>query len=257
MSITLTCTWNPRGETSRLIDIYPQLVETYDEISIILPPNADFAQADPLKILNNVTLVISPNWSWGRYLALEKAPETDSTHIHYADLDRLVRWVETQPAEWRRTVALIQECDCVVIGRTEKAWDTHPQAIRQTERISNQVFSHLIEKPLDLSAGSKGFSRAAVAFIMANSQPGRALGTDAEWIVLAKRGGFPIESVLVDGLDWESADRYQDQAASLETQRQTARTYDVQAENWDIRVQVALEIVESGLDALNRDINPT
>jgi hypothetical protein len=257
MSITLTCTWNPRGETSRLIGIYPQLAETYDEISIILPPDADFVQTDPLESLDNVTLIISPDWSWGRYLALKKALDTDATHLHYADLDRLVRWIETQPAEWRHTVGLIQDYDCVVIGRTEKAWDTHPQAIRRTEKISNQVFSHLLEKPLDMSAGSKGFSCATAAFIMANSQPSRALGTDAEWIVLVHRGGYHIESILVDGLDWESADRYQDQAASTETQRYTAQAYDAQTENWDMRVQVALEIVESGLDALKRELNPT
>jgi hypothetical protein len=257
MSVTLTCTWNPRGETTRLINLYPQLAETYLEISIVLPPNADFVQIDPLKTLDNITLEFSPEWSWGRYLALKKALETDAEHIHYADLDRLVRWVETHPAEWRRTVTFIQNCDCLVIGRTEKAWKSHPQAIRQTEKISNQVFSHLLDKSMDLSAGSKGFSRRVIEFIMANSQPGRALGTDAEWIVLAYRGGFDIESLLVDGLDWESADRYQDRAASIETQLHTAQDYDAQAENWELRVQVALEIVQSGLDALNRDVNHT
>ena len=254
MSVTLTCTWNPRGETTRLINLYPQLIETYLGISIVLPPNADLAQIDPLKTLDNVTLEFSPDWSWGRYLALKKALETDAEYIHYADLDRLVRWVETQPAEWQRTITFIQHCDCVVIGRTEKAWNSHPQAIRQTEKISNQVFSHLLDKSLDLSAGSKGFSRRAIEFIMANTQPGRALGTDAEWIMLAHRGGFQIESLLVDGLDWESADRYQDRAASIQTQLQTAQNYDAQAQNWELRVQVALEIIQSGLDAIKREV---
>jgi hypothetical protein len=255
MSVTLACTWNPRGEISRLIEVYPQLVETYEEISIVLPPDADLNQAVPLKNLNNVSLVISQNWSWGRYLALKKGLEANTSHIQYADLDRLVRWIETQPADWRRTVTYIQDHDCVVIGRTEKAWDTHPEAIRQTEKIPNQLFSQLLGKDMDFSAGSKGFSRAVAAFIMSNSQPGHALGTDAEWVVLAHRGGFRIKSILVDGLDWESADRYRDHAASRETQRQRAIAYDAQAENWEMRVQVAIEIVESGLDALNRDIN--
>lgn len=254
MSITLTCTWNPRGETARLLGIFHQLIEFYTRIIIILPPTADLAQAEPLKSLRKVSLETSPDWSWGRYLTLKKALETNTTHIHYADMDRLVRWVETQPQEWRQTIEFIQQCDCVVIGRTEKAWDTHPQALRKTEKISNQAFSYLLGQPLDLSAGSKGFSRAAVEFILENSQPGRALGTDSEWVVMAHRGGFQINSLLVDGLDWESADRYQDQAAGKQAQHRAASVYDLEAQNWELRVQIALEIVESGLEALQRDL---
>ena len=254
MSITLTCTWNPRGETSRLLGIYPQLIELYSRIFIVLPPVADQAPVEPLKSLAMVSLETSPDWSWGRYLTLRKALETNTSHIHYADMDRLVRWVETQPQEWRQTLEFIQQCDCVVIGRTEQAWETHPQALRKTEEISNQVFSYLLGQPLDLSAGSKGFSRSAVEFIIANSQPSRALGTDAEWIILAQRGGFRIDSLLVDGLDWESADRYQDQAAGTLAQHHAASVYDSEAENWELRVKIALEIVESGLEALQRNL---
>jgi hypothetical protein len=236
MSITLTCTWNPRGETSRLLGIYPQLIELYSRIIIVIPPVADQAPVEPLKSLAMVSLETSPDWSWGRYLTLRKALETNTTHIHYADMDRLVRWVETQPQEWRQTLEFIQQCDCVVIGRTEQAWETHPQALRKTEEISNQVFSYLLGQPLDLSAGSKGFSRLAVEFI------------------LAQRGGFRIDSLLVDGLDWESADRYQDEAAGKLAQHHAASVYDSEAENWELRVKIALEIVESGLEALQRNL---
>jgi len=254
MSITLTCTWNPRGETSRLLGIYPQLIELYTRIIIVLPPAVDLSQVEALTTLGKVTLEISPHWSWGRYLTLKKALETDATHFHYADMDRLVRWVETQPQEGRQTIKFIQQYDCVVIGRTEKAWDTHPHALRKTEEISNQVFSYLLGQPLDLSAGSKGFSRAAVEFILDNSQSGCALGTDTEWIVMAHRGGFRINSLLVDGLDWESADRFQDHAAGKQAQRHAASDYDAEAQNWEARVQIALEIVESGLKALQRTL---
>jgi hypothetical protein len=254
MSITLTCTWNPRGEASRFINIYPHLIAAYKEVYVILPPTADQTQIEILQPLDRVNLQISSDWSWGRYLALKQTQKTPAPFIHYADLDRLIRWIETRLQEWQEAVEQIQHHDCLVIGRTEKAWDTHPQALRQTENISNQLFSFLLGKNLDISAGSKGFSRVAVDFILKNSQPGRALGTDAEWIVLAKRGGFTIESLLVNGLDWESADRYRLSAASNESQRVTALAYDAVAENWALRVQVAAEIVACGLDAWQRQL---
>jgi hypothetical protein len=119
----------------------------------------------------------------------------------------------------------------------------------QTEAISNRIVSYLVGKAMDVSAGSKGFSRKAAEFLIANSQPGHALGTDGEWPVLLARAGFTIEYVAVDGLDWESADRYRERAADAHSQRSAAEAYDADPANWEHRVQVALEIVRAAQEA--------
>jgi hypothetical protein len=185
-------------------------------------------------------------------MALKLAYETGADAIHYADMDRLLRWVETKPDEWKQTLEQVGHSECLVIGRTQTAWETHPQALCETEKITNTLFSNLLGQPLDLSAGSKGFSRRAVEFILANSQPGRAIGADSEWTVLLHRAGFRVEHVLVDGLDWESADRWRSTAADAETQKQAADEYDADATHWARRVQIAQEIVEAGLEAMGR-----
>jgi hypothetical protein len=110
---------------------------------------------------------------------------------------------------------------------------------------------------MDVSAGSKGFSRRAAAFVMANTVPGRALGADGEWTVLLHRADFQLNYLEVDGLDWESADRYQARAADGHRQRQLADEYDANAENWAARVQVALEITQAALDAMQRTLVET
>jgi hypothetical protein len=183
------------------------------------------------------------------------ALETQCNHIHYADFDRLLRWVETRPEEWQRTVSAIQEADCLLVGRTPAAYATHPQALVQTEAISNRVISHLLGRPVDVSAGSKGFSRTAAAYVIANTIPGHALGTDGEWPVLLQRAGFRVDYISVDGLDWESADRFQEQAANPYSQRQAAGAYDADPQNWQHRIAVAMEIVHCGLVASERDLN--
>lgn len=259
MNIALACAWHPRGEFQRFLKIYPALEQVYTSMAISLPPGSVAKEFRLLDELPSVTPVITRDWSWGRHLALRQALERGADHIQYADFDRLVRWVEIQPDEWRRVATSIQAADCTLVGRTERAWETHPQALRQTEKISDVALSDLLGKIYDLSAGSKGFSRRAAEFILANSQvvedqAGRALGTDGEWPVLLKRGGFELKSVLVDGLDWESADRYQEEAASPTEQRLAAQAYDVDPKNWERRVQVALEIVEAGLAAAKRPL---
>jgi len=124
----------------------------------------------------------------------------------------------------------------------------------ETEKISNSVVSYLVGRSMDISAGSKSFSRLACESILLNSTPGNALGTDAEWPLILKQLGFQVDYTEVDGLDWESADRYQEKAADPDRQKSTAALYDSDPENWSHRVAVAMEIIEVGFNTLRRDL---
>lgn len=99
---------------------------------------------------------------------------------------------------------------------------------------------------MDLGGGSRGYSRRCVEQILAHSRPGP--WDDAQWPMLLQRAGFPVDYLAVDGLDWESADRYRSQAADGTLQRAIADAYDADPGHWFRRAQVALEIIEAGLD---------
>jgi hypothetical protein len=255
VSVALAATFHPRGEIGRLERLYPTLREAYSDIVISLPPVTLPGDADRLQRLAGAQVFVNAEWSHGRYMALKTALASGADHIHYADMDRLIRWVETRPAEWRAALARVQQCECLVIGRTAAAWATHPRVMIQVEHIINRVFSDALGQTLDFGAGAKGFSRAAAAFIVANSQPGQAIGADAEWPILAQRGGFRVEGMLVDGLDWEIADQYQDAAADAERQQRLAAAYDTDPAHWAYRVQTTIEVIEAGLDALRRSLD--
>lgn len=265
MTVTLAATWRPRGELWRFKKLLPQFRQVYEHIVISLPPDVDAALLaalsenpatgkNPPEHAGCLRTVVNPEWSWGRFVALQEALKTSAGHIQYADLDRLLRWVETYPQEWRETVELVKKFDCLIIGRTDAAYDTHPRAMLRTEAISNGLVSHLLGMPVDVSAGSKGFSRRAVAFLLANTSPGHPFGTDAEWPLLLKRAGFAVDYVMVDGLDWESADRYKERAADAYSQHEAARDYDIDPSHWAYRVEVAYEIVQSALQAVEREL---
>jgi hypothetical protein len=254
MTVALAATFDPRGEIGRLQRLYPHLQAVYAKVVVSLPPWAKGEDVSAVEALSGIQVHVNDEWSHGRYMALKMALESDAEHLHYADMDRLLRWVETRPDEWRQTVSAIQDAECLIMGRSEQAYQTHPQALVQTEQISNRVVSALIGQTMDVSAGSKGFGRRAVECLMANTEPGRAMGTDGEWTVLLHRAGFRVDYRAVDGLDWESADRYQEQAADGARQRQMAAEYDADAQNWAARVQVALEITHAALDAAQRTL---
>lgn len=254
MTIALAAAWHPRGEINRFLDHLTLLQDAYQGISISLPAETEGEVVIPLQDLPRVSVEVTPDWSWGRFKALESALRFATSHIHYADFDRLLRWVEINPVEWQKVIKMIYEVDCLIVGRSDQAYETHPRALIETEMISNQVISQILGIEVDVSAGSKGFSHPAAEYIVENCTPGYALGTDAEWPIILQRAGFQVSATRVDGLDWESADRYLDQAADATAQRVAAEIYDSDAENWTRRVEVAQEIVSRGFEAAARQL---
>jgi hypothetical protein len=131
MTVALASPWNPRGELNRFQRLHPLLQSVYSNMIVTLPPEADAQVVEALQNLPRVTAVVTPDWKQGRYLSLKTALETGADYIHYADFDRLLRWVETRPDEWRQTVQVVVLSDCLVIGRTERGRRTRARCAKQ------------------------------------------------------------------------------------------------------------------------------
>ncbi len=249
--VGLASAWHPRGEEERFERLLPVLSEVYAGLAITLPPGQD-SLAARLSVFTGVHPYVTSRWPEGRWRSLELAQGLGGSHVHYVDFDRLLRWVETRPAEWRQCVERLTRHDCLIIGRTPAAYATHPAALVQTEAISNLVVSNLLGQVVDASAGAKGFSRAAVECLLRRTRPERALGADGEWPLTLFHAGFVVDYMEVDGLDWEIPDQYRAEAANPDRQQAVAQAYDQDPARWAHRVQVAHEIVQAGLEADRR-----
>ncbi len=241
MNVTLATTWYPRGELPRLVRFLPLLEEYYTRIVICFIPGEDPTVLEQFtvgafSVDPKIIFYLNDKRRNGRYLALKKALETNSDFIHYADMDRLLHWVETRQEEWMQMVEKVETADCIIFGRTDKAMGSHPQALITTEKSSNWVVSHFMGQEIDVSAGSKSFSRAAAEYLVDQGSQDNSIGTDAEWPLLLKKGGFSLCYVQVDGLDWESADQFKLRAATPEEQKNAAEAYDSDPAHWFTRV---------------------
>lgn len=253
MTIALACAWRPRGELARFQRAHAQLLSLYAHVVITVPPEPDPMIVEALHELPQVTLAVTPDWSYGRHLAIQQAADCAS-FVHYADLDRMLRWVETDFIGLQGVLARIQDADCLIIGRTAAAMATHAHALQDSEAIINAVFSHILGQPVDLGGGTRGFSREAVQFLLRHSAPGKAIGTDSSWPILLQRAGFKVKAITVDGLNWEVPDRFRTHAVDVQTLLAAAEVYDSDAAHWKRRVQIAREVIEEGLAALDQPL---
>jgi hypothetical protein len=250
--ISLATAWRPRGEVGRLQRIQDRLLEGYDHLVIVATSDEGLTAAAPLEGWPRTTIQVSPQRFWTRYVAVQTATVRGTTHVHYPDLDLLVRWIEDRPVEWRETLAKIQGVDCLITGRSERAFRTRPEAIQRTEEIINRVGSHFIGQTVDLGLGSRGWSSAVARIVLANTSPGG--WGDLEWPIIAQRAGIPVTYVAVDGVDWESPDQFRDEPADSETRQIAAARYDERPASWSLRVRVAHEIIQEGIAALRRPL---
>jgi hypothetical protein len=254
MPVALACAWKPRGEPSRFRALQPLIAQHYIGITVSVPPDCPTSLKTELSLVSGTTVVQPTDWAAGRHAAVFAATGDDATHVHYVDFERLLRWFALMPDEIPSVLAALQQTDCLIIGRTDAALATHAQALQQTERLTNSVFSHILGQSVDLGGGSRGFSRRAVEFLKRHSSPEQAIGTDASWPVLLHRASFDLRTITVDGLTWEVPDHYKSQATSVDEQRTFAERYDQDASRWALRVQTAQEILDAGLYALKQPL---
>lgn len=254
-NVALACAWKARGEYARFERIYPDLTLHYAHIVVAMPPDSDKRIVQQMKVFPHVSTIITDDFATGRHTAIQHAAVESIEHVHYVDFERMVRWFETTPHEIHDVLSRIELVDCLIIGRTPHALSTHAQALQQTERIINAVFSHLLGQHVDLGGGSRGFSRDAVEYLMRHSPAGNAIGTDASWPMLLHRAGYRLATMAVDGLAWELPDHYRQRALDTASQYEAATAYDADASRWALRVQTALEIIEAGLNVADGSPN--
>jgi len=253
--IVLACSWYPRGEMVRFQRYLPRLRSLYDDVVVaVSQSDADFDVITEWLHAEQIPFEVFEGWS-GRHVCVRLAVQHGADFIQYADLDRLLHWVECYPDELADVVDRLSAQDLLILGRTADAWATHPRSMFESEALFNTVFSDYFGREMDFGAGSRGLSRAAAEFVLRHSGDGDALAMDAGWSVLLKRGGFQWDYAACDGLEWETADQYHDTAADQAAQSALAEESDSKTAHWALRVQVARKIIHYGIQAMNHDLS--
>ena len=183
-----------------------------------------------------------------RRTALALGLRSDGRHLHLCDWDRIIHWVDIYPDELEDVVKEIMRHDCLILGRTARAFETHPRVQRDTEAIVNHCFELAWGTACDVTASSRGLSRAAAQRIVEECDES-TIGNDCVWpIFLRNYGDLTMSYRATEGLEWETPDSYAAEIAVAGGLAAWLALHDANLDHWIQRL--ALAQVE--VDALQR-----
>lgn len=210
MSTVLTSTLaDPEGRLFEAIKnngkVISDIYETQAEIVVSI--QTSIKTVDVLKDLG-FNVFIEPSGNIGNVYrqALKLALNHTCHNIHLIDFDRILHWIKNFSKELE-SIVNHSIPDFVLFTRTDKAFNTHPYSQRSTENIVNRIASQKIGKAVDIMSGAYGMSMTVAKSILSQSKRNDS-GIYAEFIKLALINNFPISCYEVNGLDWETPDRY-------------------------------------------------
>jgi len=229
--------------TQQLLDGLKQL---YEAIIVVPTPATSRRLLDTLPGVVVETLAESNGCvGVGRRHALRLGIESGANHLHYCDFDRVLHWLGHYPTELASVLEQIVENDYLILGRTDRAFHTHPRVQRDTETITNHGFSLWFGEEVDVSAGSCGVSRAVAELILKRSTaPTNA--TDAEWPALVRQApGLKAGFLKTEGLEFETPDYFPEEIARAGSLEAWMEERSSSVDGWIARTRLALDSLEA------------
>lgn len=182
-----------------------------------------------------------------RRSTLRMGLQAGTSHLQMCDFDRALHWVAHYPREMESILAAIPNYDLLVLGRTARAWATHPPYQAETEPLFNKVFALVTGRRWDVGAGSRGLSRRAAETLLDISRE-CTIGVDAEWpLLLLGRNGFRVDHRACEGLEFETADRFGPEIEAAGSYGAWEAQMSADPARWAYRLKVALLIAEAAV----------
>lgn len=202
--VALICvTHDPDGHNIELFNrIHKEIENSYNELFVAISEESSSDLIEAIQQSNfNYQLISKKGVAEARRAVVEFSLKGSSQYFHYCDFDRLLTWAHNYPSELQETVKNIPYHHYQIIGRTNRAFNTHPEEWVETEKITNKICSIELGQEVDITAGSCSFSRQVAEYINYHSKEQM---TDAEWAMITHRiAKLPVTYSAVEGLEYE------------------------------------------------------
>lgn len=230
----LTIIHDPYGQHIDLFQkISKLLITSYSERFVTISDQTVPIWIDELKKFDfQIKIIPKRGAAHARREVLTFGLQGKADYFHYCDYDRLITWALKYPIELKQFATELPNYDYSILGRTKRAFATHPPEWQETEQISNRIFSLEFDRSVDIAAGSCSFSRRSAQKIANNST---AEMTDAEWpMIIHRLTPYSITYQEMDGLE------YNDEINGIIADKS-------ESERWLSRIKLCYQIAYSAI----------
>lgn len=214
MSFTRALATTVHDPEARLIDLLQKhaanLRGTYAHAAASVTPQTSGGTIDALRAAGIEAIVgNSAGIGASRRLAVAAVTDTGANSIHYCDLDRLLHWRETWPQELSDLPAKLEASRpapmYACLGRTTRAFGTHPKVQIACEDGTNRGVSAAFRRRSDVTAGSAWLSAEGARLVLARSIES-SNATDGEWpAIVWLHDPRRVLQTWCEGLEFETA----------------------------------------------------
>ena len=230
------------AQTKRVL---PRLLAHYDGLAVQATAPSDL-QGIALLRAHGASIVMEPpgareglmSVGQARREVVAQALDLGAECVHLCDFDRALHWAEFYDDELAQVVAQLPAHDFTVLGRSQRAFDSHPRVQRDTERIINDLFATAFGQPWDVTAASRGLTRAAAEWLAVHSDDD-TIGNDCSWPLVLRRSNLRLGFIATEGLEFETADRFDDAILAAGGRAQWIAQLDADPRAWVMRLELA------------------
>ena len=245
--------YDPNGALfDQTVRILPRLQQIFADIAVYAnaatsPRSIGYLRQQGVRVQAEGTQVGLNHVGGFRRASVQLALHGPCPFILYCDFDRILHWVEFHAQELIDVARRLAQYDFTVLGRTERAFATHPRIQRDTEAIINHVFERVSSWAWDTGAGARGLSRRAAEAIVTGCLDDQ-VSNDVTWpLCLWQRGGFRLGYIETEGLEFETPDRFPLEVAQAGGVAQWSEQLDDDPQHWSHRLELARIEVEAML----------
>jgi len=254
-AVALATTYHdPKGTLySQLVTHLPRLQTLFAGIAVnvspeLHPPTLDLLHKAGVNLVEQPRAIQRdgvPALGQVRRAVVAQALTIQAPFVMYCDGDRVLHWADRYPDELAAVIAQLPSHDFTILGRTERAFASHPRIQSETEVLINQMYAQLSGHQWDITAAARGFSRAAAEAIVDGSLDD-TIGVDASWpLFLQQAGGFTMTTIATEGLEFETATQYAEAVTAAGGEEPWKASLDANPNLWAFRLNVARVELES------------
>lgn len=147
---------------------------------------------------------------------IDNIDDFDSQKIFHIDFDRLLHWIHSYPDELADVLENNSDVEFLHIGRTPRAYSTHPKTQKKTEVIVNEFGSKIL-----------GFNETkdimSLCYILTKNLGERLLrvnnfttaGFFGSWPIYLWNWAKTKRHIGVEGHEWETPDRFKEEISNI------------------------------------------